>query len=204
MANYHYTGGEMIVEKVQLTNLDNAAYLPNGRYIKSMTAGNENWRSPETFFKSKINKPTDMFAFGIVVSPAPQTSITPVTNTFRKCIYVVLRHVILGHNADFQKHEQLGALPDMIRLQRLVSYFVDQEGFEGQMRHLGDDETSRTVLTMLWEDRHEAYILYRSFADWPDMEDGVFKDLVVRFMNLDPERRITAQETLERLRFEGI
>jgi hypothetical protein len=92
----------------------------------------------------------------------------------------------------------------MIRLQRLVSYFVDQEGFEGLMRHLGDDETSRTVLTMLWEDRHEVYILYRSFADWPEMEDGVFKDLVVRFMNLDLERRITAQETLERLWFEGI
>lgn len=79
MVDYHHDEGKMIVEKVQLTDLDNAAYLPNGRYIKGMIAGNENWRSPEAFFKSKISKPADMFSFGIVVSASTQTS-TPTTN----------------------------------------------------------------------------------------------------------------------------
>jgi serine/threonine protein kinase len=67
MVDYHYNQGEMVLGKVQITDLDNAAYLPHGRYIKGMRAGNENWRSPEAFFKSKISKPADMFCFGIVV-----------------------------------------------------------------------------------------------------------------------------------------
>jgi hypothetical protein len=70
----------MILDKVQLSDLDNAAYLPNGRYIKGMIAGNENWRSPEAFFKSKLSNPADMFSFGIVVS-APTQDFMPPTNT---------------------------------------------------------------------------------------------------------------------------
>lgn len=147
MVDYHHDEEKMVLENVQLTDLDNAAYLPNGRYIKGMVAGNENWRSPEAFFKSKISKPTDMFSFGIV------------------CIYAVLGRVIFGPDADLEKHVELGALPDMIRLQRQVSYFGDQEGLDGLKTHLGNDEISLTVLTMLWEDRHEPYIPYKPFAE---------------------------------------
>jgi serine/threonine protein kinase len=75
MVDYHRDESKMVLEKVQLTDLDNAAYLPNGRYIKGMLAGNENWRSPEAFFKSKISKPADMFSFGIVVGTSTQTGI---------------------------------------------------------------------------------------------------------------------------------
>ena len=59
---------ETVVEKVLLTDPENAAYLPKGRCIKGMLAGNDNWRSPEAHFRGELNKPTDMFAFGIVVS----------------------------------------------------------------------------------------------------------------------------------------
>jgi hypothetical protein len=75
MVDYHHDEEKMVLENVQLTDLDNAAYLPNGRYIKGMIAGNENWPSPEAFFKSKISKPADMFSFGIVVSASTQISI---------------------------------------------------------------------------------------------------------------------------------
>lgn len=54
---------ETVVEKVLLTDLENAVYLPKG-----MLAGNDNWRSPEAHFRGELNKPTDIFAFGIVVS----------------------------------------------------------------------------------------------------------------------------------------
>jgi serine/threonine protein kinase len=79
MADYHFEQGQMILDKVQLTDLDNAAHLPNGRYIKNTTVGNENWRSPEAFFRGKITKQTDIFSFGIVVRastplPAPETN----------------------------------------------------------------------------------------------------------------------------------
>lgn len=36
---------ETVVEKVLLADLKNAAYLPKGRCIKGMLAGNDNWRS---------------------------------------------------------------------------------------------------------------------------------------------------------------
>lgn len=69
MVDYHEDKKEVVINTVRLTDLDNAAYLPNGRYIQGMLAGNANWRSPEAFLKSKLNKPTDMFSFGVVVSP---------------------------------------------------------------------------------------------------------------------------------------
>jgi hypothetical protein len=72
LIDYHHDQENMVLDKVQLSDLDNAAYLPNGRYIKGMMAGNENWRSPEAFFKSKLSKPADMFSFGIVVSAYTQ------------------------------------------------------------------------------------------------------------------------------------
>jgi serine/threonine protein kinase len=112
--------------------------------------------------------------------------------------------VIFGPDADLKKHEELGALPDMIRLQRQVSYFGDQEGFDGLKTHLGDDEISLQVLTMLWEDRHEPYIPYTPFAEWLEVEDTVFKDLILRLMNLDPSKRITAQQALEHPWFKDI
>lgn len=68
MVNCRHAGEETIVEQVQIIDLENAAYLPEGRCIKGMLAGNDNWRSPEAHFKGELNKPTDTFSFGIVVS----------------------------------------------------------------------------------------------------------------------------------------
>ncbi|KAJ8113983.1 hypothetical protein OPT61_g4029 [Boeremia exigua] len=186
MLDYHDDGGELVVGKVQLTDLDNAAYLPNGRYIKGMVAGNENWRSPEAFFRGKLSKPADMFSFGIV------------------CIYAVIGRVIFGPDADLQKREEQGALPDMIRLQRQVSYFGCEEGVEGLKAHLGGDEIGVKVLGMLSEDRFEPYIPYKPFMEWAEVEDEAFRDLVLRLMDLDPAKRITAQQALEHRWFEDV
>ena len=68
MVNCRHVGQETIVEHVQITDLENAAYLPKGRCIKGMLAGNDNWRSPEAHFKGELNKPSDIFSFGAVVS----------------------------------------------------------------------------------------------------------------------------------------
>jgi hypothetical protein len=68
MVNCRHVGQETIVEQVQITDLENAAYLPKGRCIKGMLAGNDNWRSPEAHFKGELNKPSDIFSFGVVVS----------------------------------------------------------------------------------------------------------------------------------------
>jgi len=68
MVNCRHVGQETIVEQVHITDLENAAYLPKGRCIKGMLVGNDNWRSPEAHFKGELNKPSDIFSFGAVVS----------------------------------------------------------------------------------------------------------------------------------------
>ncbi|KAF9890347.1 hypothetical protein FE257_006013 [Aspergillus nanangensis] len=144
MVNCQSGDAETIVEDTQLIDLENAAYLPKGRCIKGMLAGNDNWRSPEAHFKGELNKPTDMFAFGAV---------------------------------------------------RQVSYFGDQEGMNGLLRHVGDDEINCHVLRMLWDERTDDHIPYISFSVWPDI-DPAFRDLIGRLMNLDPAKRLTAPEVL--------
>jgi serine/threonine protein kinase len=109
----------------------------------------------------------------------------------------VLGRVIFGPDDDFQKHQAQGALPALIRLQRQVSYFGDQEGLNGLMKHVGDDEINCQVLQMLWKERTEDYIPYEPFSDWPDVSDAAFKDLVRGMMNLNPTKRVTARQALE-------
>ncbi|MCJ1254545.1 hypothetical protein MMC24_002360 [Lignoscripta atroalba] len=178
MVNCHQAGQKTIIEQVQITDLENAAYLPQGRCIKGMLAGNDNWRSPEGHFKGELNKPSDMFSFGAV------------------CIYAMLGRVIFEPDDDFQKHQAQGALPALIRLQRQVSYFGDQEGLNGLMKHVGDEEVNCEILRTLWEERTEDYIPYKPFSDWPDVSDAGFKDLVQGMMHLDPTKRVTASQAL--------
>ena len=59
---------DSIIDQVQIIDIENAAYLPKGRCIKGMLAGNDNWRSPEGHFKGELSKPSDMYSFGAVVS----------------------------------------------------------------------------------------------------------------------------------------
>ncbi|KAF2805165.1 serine/threonine protein kinase [Mytilinidion resinicola] len=185
MVNYHQEGQDIRIESVQIIDLENAAYLPKGRCIKGMLPGNENWRSPEGHLKGELNKPTDMFSFGAV------------------CIYAMLGRVIFGPDADFQKHEAAGALPEMVRLQRQISYFPNRESFNGLITHLGDDELSCQVLGMLWDDRVADYHSYEPFSSWKDVEDFLFQEVVAEMMQLDPARRISAQQALGHAWFRG-
>ena len=67
MVNYHLIGQETEIQQVELIDFENAAYLPNGRCVKGMLHGNENWRSPEGHFMGELNKPADIFSFALVV-----------------------------------------------------------------------------------------------------------------------------------------
>lgn len=109
----------------------------------------------------------------------------------------MLGRVIFGPDDDFKLHESQGAFPAFIRLQRQVSYFGDQAGVDGLLRHISDDQVSCQVLRMLWEDREEENIPYIPFFEWPDISDVAFKDLIRALTCLDPSRRITAREALQ-------
>lgn len=67
MVDYREVDEKMMIKNVQLTDVNNAAYLPNGRNLNGMLIGNKNWRSPEAAFKSKVGEPTDLYSFGLVV-----------------------------------------------------------------------------------------------------------------------------------------
>lgn len=97
-----------------------------------------------------------------------------------------------------------GVLPYLIHLQRQVCFFGDEDGIEGLVKHIGDDQLHCQALRMLWEGRHEDYIGYSPFSSWPELEDEGFKDLIGQMMSLDPARRITATQALEHPWFVGI
>lgn len=68
MVDFHGTDSDLVIEKARLTDLENTAYLPKGRCIKGLLPGNDNWRSPEGHLRDELNKPTDIFSFGTMVS----------------------------------------------------------------------------------------------------------------------------------------
>ena len=65
------------------------------------------------------------------------------------------------------------------------------------MKHVGDEELNCQILQMLWNERTEDHIPYKPFPDWPDVDDAMFKNLILGMMNLDPTKRITARQALE-------
>ena len=80
-----------------------------------------------------------------------------------------------------------------IVLERQLSYFSDLEGIEGLIRYLGNSPWAQ-LMAMIAAD-FNADNPRRPFALWKDI-DPDFKDLVVRMMNVDPTRRLTANEAL--------
>lgn len=58
----------ILIKRVQLGDLEDAAYIPPGSAMIGKQAGNSMWRSPEAHAKSPVNKPSDIFSFALVVS----------------------------------------------------------------------------------------------------------------------------------------
>lgn len=56
------------ITKVQLTDLEDASHLGPEFDICDLLVGNQLWRSPEAHASGRVNTPSDMFSFGIVVS----------------------------------------------------------------------------------------------------------------------------------------
>lgn len=65
------------VKQVQLTDLESGDFVPPGHDIVGSQVGNHIWRSPEAHLKGRVNKPSDMFSFGIVVSVPNNTLPSP-------------------------------------------------------------------------------------------------------------------------------
>jgi hypothetical protein len=55
------------VEQVQLVDLEDTVHLPPGKAVVGSQVGNWMWRSPEAHAEGPVEKPSDIFSFGIVV-----------------------------------------------------------------------------------------------------------------------------------------
>ena len=71
MVDCRYVGQDMSIDRVRVMGLENSWHLPMRKRVRGMLTGNENWRSPEAHMKGELNKPSDMFSFGAVVSDIP-------------------------------------------------------------------------------------------------------------------------------------
>jgi hypothetical protein len=58
----------MVIKQVQLADIEDAAYVPPGSDIVGKQVGNWMWRSPEAHAQGRVNKPSDIFSFGVIVS----------------------------------------------------------------------------------------------------------------------------------------
>ncbi|KAF1850517.1 kinase-like protein [Cucurbitaria berberidis CBS 394.84] len=108
----------------------------------------------------------------------------------RQCIYAITKRVILA--VDEEKVSEEIEILDIV-LERQLSYFSDLEGIAGLIRYLGGSPWAQFIALVAAD--FNADNPRRPFGLWQDI-DPDFKDLVVRIMNVDPTRRLTASEAL--------
>ncbi|KAH7363707.1 kinase-like domain-containing protein [Pyrenochaeta sp. MPI-SDFR-AT-0127] len=168
------------VEQVQVADIEDAAYVPEGCVIKGRQVGNWMWRSPEAHAFADVHTPSNIFSFGLV------------------CIYAMTKHVIFA--VDEEEVPEGIEILDIV-LERQMSYFSDLEGIRGLIRYLGDSPWAQ-LIAMVAAD-FNADNPRRPFMLWQNL-DPTFKDLIVRMMNVGPTRRLTAKEALAHTWFADI
>lgn len=147
--------------------------LPPPKNLKGCLSGNQLWRSPESWARARQNTPSDVFSFGVVA------------------IHVMLNDIIL-RVSDEELH---GSDAWRYILRRHISYFADEDGFRGLLRHIGEENPFFERLIALAGD-FNAERPRSPFTVWQYV-DVEFKDLITKMTNLDPARRIIAREALE-------
>ncbi|KAL8928756.1 MAG: hypothetical protein Q9208_001534 [Pyrenodesmia sp. 3 TL-2023] len=160
------------VKQTKLTDIESAAYVPPKCAIVGSQVGNWMWRSPEAHAQGRVNKPSDMFSFGIV------------------CIYAVLKRVIFAVD-----EEELREGEDVLSvvLTRQMSYFADLDGLHGLLKHLGNSPWCEVFHILAGG--FGAENPRKPFAHWAKL-DVDFKDLVVGLTKFDPSQRLTARDAL--------
>lgn len=180
MVDYHETEKGLVVDRVQLSDLEDSTHIPPNSALRGIQVGNQLWRSPEAHVKGKISKPTDIFSFAIV------------------CIFLLLRRVIfwmdLPHNSD----------PSFAILERQISHFAEWDDFDDFLEYLGRGHPWQQNFNKMAKSFREGsprtpFRLWKS-----DVLDPDFKDLIQKMTNFDPRKRITAQQALEHPWFQGI
>ncbi|KAI8626168.1 kinase-like domain-containing protein [Xylariaceae sp. FL1651] len=173
MIDYHETPEGIVVDRVQLSDLEDSTHIPPGQALSGLQVGNQLWRSPEAHVQGAVGKPSDIFSLAIVF------------------IFLRLRSVIFLVDGD-RKID-----PTIDILTRQISYFADWKDFDGFLNYLGRRHPWASNLRRIADSFGEANPR-RPFALWKsDLLDADFKDLIGKMTNFDPRKRITAEEALD-------
>ncbi|KAI1816901.1 kinase-like domain-containing protein [Poronia punctata] len=167
------SSGDIVVKSVQLSDLEDGVLVPPGKWLSGPLCGNQLWRSPESWARSRQNHASDVFSFAIVM------------------IYVMKNVMVFLVPDDQLKAE------DSWRyiLRRHLSYFADRDGFNGFMHHIGEENPFFERMMAIAND-FPPENPRQPFESWSDVEP-VFKDLIIKMTRLDPTCRITAREALK-------
>ncbi|EFR00767.1 serine/threonine protein kinase [Nannizzia gypsea CBS 118893] len=173
-------GKDIVIDRVQLGDLEDAAYIPPGSQIVGKQAGNQMWRSPEAHASGPLNKSSDVFSFALV------------------CICAIYKRVIFAVG-----EEELddGVHPLSIVIERQISYFADNDGIDGLLKHLGDSPWVQVFEVI--RDGFNEENPRRPFSLWKNVDED-FKSLICAMTKLDPGKRITAHEALAHKWFECV
>ncbi|CRL24102.1 Serine/threonine-protein kinase, Ulk1/Ulk2 [Penicillium camemberti] len=178
--NWQNWNDEILVDQVQLGDLEDAAHIPQGCDMVGKQAGNWMWRSPEAHARGPVNKPSDIFSFALV------------------CICAVHKRIIFAVREDELEE---GVDPLAVVIERQVSYFADEDGLNGFLKHLGDNPWIRVFEAT--RDGFNRGTLCEPFAFWNGVDDD-FKSLVCAMTHFDPGKRITARQALGHKWLEGV
>jgi len=113
-----------------------------------------------------------------------------LTSVIVQCIYAVLRRIIFAvDEVELAEGEE----PLSVVLERQISYFADEDGLDGLLKHLGDSPLC--VVLKVIRDGFNKTNPRKPFSLWKNV-DADFKDLVEGSTNFGPAKRFTALEAL--------
>ncbi|KKZ62001.1 hypothetical protein EMCG_03462 [[Emmonsia] crescens] len=173
--------GSIRVNQVQIGDLEMGSMIPPGLNVRGARLGNPMWRSPESHAAARINRPSDIFSFGLV------------------CIYTMLQKIMFRIDSEGLTEEE----KERLVARRLLSHFGDSPGLVGLVEHLDYDAASWRDLILDVIKEFSPENPRKPFSMWEDV-DECFRDLITKMTSLDPARRITAREALEHPWFQDV
>ncbi|OIW30908.1 kinase-like protein [Coniochaeta ligniaria NRRL 30616] len=174
LVDYEETpSGELNIQAVRLSDLEDAIQLPPGRSVAGLLGGNQLWRSPESWARAKQNTSSDIYSFAVVM------------------IYVMEQNMVfLVDGVESGKPEAWFPI-----LRKHLTLFGDTEGIVGLAKLVGEEDPFFQRIGDLCDDINNGEP-YSTIRGWLHM-DADLRDLISKMTNLDPKKRITAAEALE-------
>ncbi|KAK4204497.1 kinase-like domain-containing protein [Triangularia verruculosa] len=169
--------GILTIKSVKISDLEDAVQLEPDQNLLACLYGNQLWRSPESWLRAEQNTPSDIFSFAITA------------------IYVMLNEMVflVPEEERVEGHEAWKPI-----LMRHVSYFGDNDGFQGFLEHIGEKNADfDAFIDIALQVKPRRPFAGRHYLD------SQFRDLITKMTSLDPNKRITAREALKHAWFEG-